>query len=263
MSDDADDHRLPRIKQYDPEEEELAEAKLVHTPGSFIEEITSPDEPEDHIDDLPLPGESAKLLTNLQRRAILGKLAEFELLLSRLTLRQQNFVLAYLNDPTNTYLAAKTAGYSESSARQEAGRLIRHPRIMACIAAGQLLREDRTMVTADRTLNELAIIAFSDVTDYEFDPTSHEVKTRPGVPSYALRAVSQVEFTVTTREGEKETTTTEKTKIKLWSKTDALRMLALYQKLLGTEGGGVVINDQSVHNHQHNTWQFGDRKVQF
>jgi len=197
------------------------------------------------------------------RQEVLGKLVQFEVALSGLATKQQNFVLAILQDPTNTREAGRKAGYNGTDAAisSHVSKLLVMPKIAHCISLGQQLREDRTMVSADRTLNELAIIAYSDISHYETVPGTTQITTRPGVPEHATRAVQSAEFTTTVVEGKGDSvTTTFKTKIKLWNKTDALRMLALYQKLFNN-GEGMKIVDKS--KHIHNTWQFGDRSITF
>lgn len=207
------------------------------------------------------------LLSPEARKELLGKLAEFELALLSLVPRQQAFVLAYLADPTNAAAAIRKAGYNEQNPSTRAHKLMGQPKIAATIALGQSLREDRTFITSDRTLHELAIIAFSNIGDFEVGPGG-EVRTKPGVPEYALRAVSQAEYTVVTTEQDERTTTVYKTKIKLWSKPDALRMLAMYQSLLSGQAGiNLTLNDNRgqvhTHNYQHNEWQWGNRSVKF
>lgn len=221
--------------------------------------LTPEEEPEESTGQL--------LLTNEERKALLGKLAEFELQLLGLAPRQQSFVMAYLSDPTNASAAARKAGYNGNLAVR-GSKLLNYPPVQACIAAGQQLREDRTFITGERTLHELAIIAFSDISHFKVDRNG-KVGVVEGVPEYALRAVSSAEYTVTEIDTADKVVTTYKTKIKLWSKTEALRMLAMYQKLLSGEGGvNLTVNNDNrgqvhSHNYQHNEWQWGDRKVKF
>jgi len=230
---------------------------------------TNPPPLPDGIRDLPddIDTREQLLLTDEERKALLGKLAEFELALLNLAPKQQAFVLAYLSDPTNGSAAARRAGYADGSAHVRASQLLNSPKVVAVIAAGQQLREDRTFITSDRILHELAVIAFSNIGDFHVS-SGGKVAVRDGVPEYAMRAISSAEFTVTEVEEDGRQTITYKTKIRLWSKPEALRMLAMYQKLLSGEGGAnLIINDNrgQVHSHhyQQNTWQWGDRSVKF
>jgi hypothetical protein len=132
---------------------------------------------------------------------------------------------------------------------------------------GENLREDRTFITSDRTLHEFAIIAFSDITDFTVDKYTGHIEVREGVPAYARRAISSVKWKHKTWTEDGELHTQTETELKLWNKNDALKMLAMYQKLLSGENGGNLMVDNSkhvhLHQHQHNTWQIGENKVTF
>lgn len=211
------------------------------------------------------------MLSPADRKRLLGRLAEFELLLLALPPLQQNFVMAYISDPSDQGAAARKAGYSERRCQATACDLMARPKVAAAIALGEQLREDRTMITSDRTLHEIAIIAHSDITHYEF--RGGEIRTKPGVPTYATRAIASVEWTETEFEVDGKMRTQIKTKIRLWPKDAALRMLAVYQKLLSGEGGinltqNTVVNNDNrgqlhVHQHQNQTWKIGDRELTF
>src|SRR5215210_4507441 len=81
-----------------------------------------------------------------------------------LTDKQARFAEEYLLD-LNGKQAAIRAGYSEDTAEQQAARLLRNVKVAAAIAAGQAARSERTQVTADRVLRELADLAFFDPAD--------------------------------------------------------------------------------------------------
>lgn len=219
----------------------------------------------------PLTEDSVQVMLRPEdRRKLLGRLAEFELMLLALNPSQQAFVMAYVMDPTDGGAAARKAGYSERRASATACDLLKRPHVAAAVALGEQLREDRTMVTSDRTLHEIAIIAFSDITDFSVGPGG-SIKTKPGVPSYATRAIKTVEWTSVEREDEEgKPVITYKTKIGLWPKDVALRMLAVYQKLLSGDGtvvNATVNNDNRGqthhHEHQHQSWQIGDLTLNF
>lgn len=209
------------------------------------------------------------ILTPEERKALLGKLAEFELAVLNLAPNQQSFVFAYLSNPLNASAAARKAGYTGNVAVR-ASKLLNLPQIASAIAMGQNLREDRTFINSDRTLHELAIVAFSNIGDFEVG-VGGQVRVREGIPEYALRAVASADYTVIEEETEKGVKITYKTRIKLWSKPEALRMLAMYQALLSGEGGINIINNTvndnrgqvHSHNYQHNEWSWGSKKVIF
>jgi len=76
--------------------------------------------------------------------------------------KQKVFVLEYLVD-LNGKQAAIRAGYSEKTAENQASRLLRNVKVKKAI--GKLLdkREKRLEVTADKVINELAKLAFSNL----------------------------------------------------------------------------------------------------
>lgn len=81
-----------------------------------------------------------------------------------LTPKQQRFVEEYLVD-LNATQAYLRAGYrvKPTSARVQASRLLADPNIAEAIEAAKAARSERTQITADRVLQELARLAFVDV----------------------------------------------------------------------------------------------------
>jgi len=84
-----------------------------------------------------------------------------------LTPRQQRFVEEYLVD-LNATQAAVRAGYSSKGAEVRGCELLRNRKVAEGIRAAQAVRAERTRVTADRVLAELAAVAFSDIRDIDF-----------------------------------------------------------------------------------------------
>ncbi len=76
--------------------------------------------------------------------------------------KHQIFAQEYLID-LNATQAALRAGYSKGYAGHASTKLLRRPAIQAAIAAAMAARAERTRITADRVLLELARIAFADV----------------------------------------------------------------------------------------------------
>jgi phage terminase small subunit len=79
-----------------------------------------------------------------------------------LTPKQQRFADEYLID-LNATQAAIRAGYSGKTAEQQGYQLLQNTSVAAAIAEAQAKRAARTEITADRVLNELAKIGFSDI----------------------------------------------------------------------------------------------------
>jgi len=81
---------------------------------------------------------------------------------TELTGKQRAFVREYLID-LNATQAAKRAGYSDKTAYASGAENLTKPQIASAIEAAMKLRAERTDITADRVLKELAKIGFSDI----------------------------------------------------------------------------------------------------
>lgn len=79
--------------------------------------------------------------------------------------KQQRFVEEFLVD-LNATQAAIRAGYSPASARLQGHRMITDDNIQNAIRLGMDERSERTRITADRVLEELAAIGFANIADY-------------------------------------------------------------------------------------------------
>jgi phage terminase small subunit len=80
----------------------------------------------------------------------------------KLTPKQAAFVAEYLID-LNATQAAIRAGYSEKTAGSQGERLLKKVEIQIALAEAQQKRAERTEITADNILQEIAKVAFSDV----------------------------------------------------------------------------------------------------
>ena len=81
-----------------------------------------------------------------------------------LTAKQRAFVREYLVDLCATR-AAKRAGYSGRTAKEQGYQLLGQPHVAAAIEAAQEARAERVEVDADRVVEEYARIAFAYLTD--------------------------------------------------------------------------------------------------
>ncbi|WP_310731021.1 terminase small subunit, partial [Burkholderia multivorans] len=79
----------------------------------------------------------------------------------KLSAKHQRFVDEYLID-LNATKAAERAGYSKRTAGQIGFELLKKPEIAEAISEAMKAREQRTGITQDRVLRELARIAFFD-----------------------------------------------------------------------------------------------------
>ena len=87
-----------------------------------------------------------------------------------LTPKQQRFVDEYLID-MNATQAAIRAGYSANAAAEQGYEHLRKPHIQMAIAEARKAMQERTQITADKVITELALIAFADARELS------EVKT--------------------------------------------------------------------------------------
>lgn len=85
--------------------------------------------------------------------------------MSKLTAKQQRFVEEYLID-LNATQAAIRAGYSEKTASEQGSRMLGNVKVQAAIQEAQNKRAERTEITQDMVLQELAKIGFSNMLDY-------------------------------------------------------------------------------------------------
>jgi phage terminase small subunit len=82
-----------------------------------------------------------------------------------LTDKQRMFIEEYLID-LNATQAAIRAGYSEDTARQIASENLSKPYIQEAIQEAKQERIERTKITQDKVLQELAKIGFANIKDY-------------------------------------------------------------------------------------------------
>jgi phage terminase small subunit len=82
---------------------------------------------------------------------------------ARMTPKQRRFVSEYLVD-LNATQAAVRAGYAEKGAGQKGWQLLRwRPAIAAAVREAMHARENRTLITSDRVVQQYGRIAFADI----------------------------------------------------------------------------------------------------
>src|SRR4051812_36531980 len=102
-----------------------------------------------------------------------------------LTPREAAFVGAYVAI-RNATKAAETAGYSAKSAHVIGSRLLKKPRVAAAIKTEIERITRKYEVSAERTVQEMAAIAFSDLRHYYIDGAPIDCVTlAPGAPDGA------------------------------------------------------------------------------
>jgi phage terminase small subunit len=155
-----------------------------------------------------------------------------------LTVKQQRFVDEYLVDPNATQ-AALLAGYSKRSAAAIGFENLQKPAVAAAIDEARAARSERTGITADRVLNELAKIAFADQRKVmTWGPDGVTLVDSETLDDNAAAMVAEVSET-TTKDGGS-------LKLKTHDKVGALKLLGEHLGLFEKEKGGpqvaVIIN---------------------
>src|SRR4051812_3429382 len=85
-----------------------------------------------------------------------------------LTPQRRAFVDKYV-ETGNGAESAKAAGFSARHAKVSAAVLLNTPIVAAAVSQKMNERAQRTMITADRVLEEVAILAFSNIDNYILD----------------------------------------------------------------------------------------------
>ncbi len=140
--------------------------------------------------------------------------------------KHARFVSEYLID-LNATEAAKRAGYTENTARQQGSRLLNMPHIAAAVHAGQQSKLEKLDVTVDQVLSELRAIAFADPRDcFSVKDGVVRVLSLDEMSPAARRAIGEITQTTTESSVDGERVTEKvRTSIKHHSKVQALRML--------------------------------------
>ncbi|MCH8809873.1 MAG: terminase small subunit [Proteobacteria bacterium] len=138
-----------------------------------------------------------------------------------MTPKQKRFVEEYLVD-LNAAAAARRAGYAKGSA----WRLMRHREVGAAIEEAQETRAQRTRVSADRVVTEIAKVAFGDPRRlFSWGPGGVELRESSELTEAEAALVSEVSETRTSAGGTR--------RVKLHCKMTALTALGKHLGLFG------------------------------
>lgn len=145
-----------------------------------------------------------------------------------LTPKQECFVQEFLVD-MNATQAAIRAGYSEKTAQEIGSENLSKPMVAEAIAAAQKERAERTAITSDMIVAELARIGFSDLRKV-LTPGGNLIDPQDWDDDTAA-AISSVEVVVNpsgglNEDGSKKVEHTHK--LKVWDKVSALEKLGKY-----------------------------------
>jgi phage terminase small subunit len=148
-----------------------------------------------------------------------------------LTPKQEQFCQEYIIDFNGSQSAIR-AGYSKKGSDVQAFNLLRNIKIQSRIKELLSERSERTKVTQDDVINEIAMIALSDIADYvEIDEGGGiKAKMFENMAEGKSRVLQSIEENRAIKESAdgKEVTVYDKIKFKLWDKMKALPMLAAH-----------------------------------
>jgi len=109
-----------------------------------------------------------------------------------LSQKRKTFALEYLVDLCAKNAAIR-AGYSPHTAKEIGYNILKDPRVQTIIHTELDKRKRRLDVTADRVLEELAAVAFGNVTDIvDWEGGDLKMKNREDIPAHILACISEI-----------------------------------------------------------------------
>jgi phage terminase small subunit len=142
---------------------------------------------------------------------------------ARLRPQPERFCQEYIKDLNGTQAAIR-AGYSEKSAFAQASQLLSLHKVVVRIDQLKLARQQRTEITSDRVMQELAVIGFSDIAD--FIDENGCVRPIKDIPPHSRRAISSFEvIEIFHGHGENKVCIGQHKKIRFWDKNKALEIM--------------------------------------
>ena len=163
--------------------------------------------------------------------------------------KQRRFVAEYLVDLNGTQAAIR-AGYSARTAESQASTLLRNPKVRTAVSEGKAKQLAKADVTAQRVLNEIARLSFSDARKL-FDESGN-LKPLHELTDDEAAAIASVEIVVQPKRGAEDRDPDTIHKIKVWDKTRSLEMLAKHFGLLTDKvehSGQITLPVKVVHEY--------------
>jgi phage terminase small subunit len=164
--------------------------------------------------------------------------------------KQERFVAEYIANP-NASEAARRAGYSDKTAYSIGQRLLKNVEIATAIDAGLQQIKGRIALTVERTLEEIARVAYADPRKL-FDEAGNLLPIHQ-LDDITAATIASVEVSTERDRDDESSTLTTTTKIKSWDKMRALDMAGRYYGLFrdrlehtGKDGGPVQVDDLSL-----------------
>ena len=160
--------------------------------------------------------------------------------MAELTERQKRFCEEYVIDLNGTQAAIR-AGYSESGASVEGTRLLANANVKSLIDKLKAEKTSANKTTAQRVIDELSSIAFSDMKDLM--SVDNAIMDLRQMDEGVSRTISSLEVDEMRVEG---MTIGQTKKVKLWDKMRALDMLGkhfgIFEKDNSQKNKDIVIN---------------------
>ena len=157
--------------------------------------------------------------------------------MAKLTDKQKKFVAEYLVD-LNATQAAIRAGYSEKTACEQGARLLANVKVQAAIQERQKELSEKTNITQEKVLTELAAIAFANGTDFASVNANGliAIKATSQVPKEKLPAIAGIKYTNHGMGVE----------IKLHDKVRALELLGKHLGVFDRQQGGTDPQENNI-----------------
>lgn len=119
--------------------------------------------------------------------------SEVEELLPELSQRQLQFITHYLSNGGNATQAAKSAGYSETSAYNQGARMMKNDVIKGIIAAHRKEMEHKFNISRESLIQELASLAYFNMKDVMNEGTvGVSLKSWDLIPDHVAKAIQSV-----------------------------------------------------------------------
>lgn len=142
-----------------------------------------------------------------------------------LTDKQQRFVEEYCVD-WNATQAAIRAGYSEHSAFQTGAENLKKPKVAAAIEERKQALNSAAEISSEKTLREVAALAFSDMSDYvTIRDDGQVILDFANLPPDALKCVRKIKQEVILTGDPNDAMPIQKTEFELYDKRGPLDML--------------------------------------
>lgn len=165
--------------------------------------------------------------------------------LEGLTVRQAAFVREYIID-NNGSQAALRAGYSPSSVGSLSCTLLANPKVADAVAIARAQRLARVNLEADTVLQEMSILALSDISHYVVSEDG-QVTLADGAPAGAMGAIRSIrKKTSMKRDEEGHPVKVYDIELTLWDKPAPLKLMGRHVGLfpdrvehVGRDGGPI------------------------